>query len=104
MAVPQKGLRSAASALVRRRPLLLPALLVAVAAAVLSTVFVYRAALADALLTQLRAASSQRPKASATYQAGHPILSAQELHVPWRSLCSCDPSPCAARQRDSAAR
>ena len=68
MAAPQKGLRNAASALVRRRGLLLPALLLAIAAAVLSTVFAYRAALADALLTQLQATSAQRAAASSAEQ------------------------------------
>ena len=60
MAAPQKGLRNAASALVRRKGLLLPALLLAVAAAALATVFAHRAALADALLAQLQATSAQR--------------------------------------------
>ena len=67
MAVPQKGLRNAASALARRK-VLLPALLAAVAAVLLSTVFVYRAALADALLTQLQATSAPQSAASVTEQ------------------------------------
>ncbi len=69
MAAPQKGLRNAASALARRKGLLLPALLLAVAAVVLYTVFAHRAALADALLTHLQATSSnQRPAASGAGQ------------------------------------
>ena len=78
MAVPQKGLRNAAAFLARRR-LLLPALLAAIAATLLSAVVVYRAALADALLAQLQATAAQPSAACATDQ----------VHAALRNTAAC---------------
>ena len=82
MAVPQKGLRSAASILARRK-VLLPALLAAVAAALLSAVVVYRAALADALLAQLQATAAQKARVCTADQVHNATLYDPKLAALW---------------------